>query len=128
MEKLAGRTPAFSKFVPMTYAIDTEGTRAVGATLVTTGTQLRDCGTTFAYAGGLARRGVACDHPTLSAALHGFVTTHLAAIEVIASACTGLGRNLSWAAQSAHQVELSVAADLGLNGAPAPVDSFGVRV
>lgn len=112
----------------MSYAIDTEGTRGVGATLVTTGAELRDCGTTFAYAGGLARRGAADDHPMLPAALHEFVTTHLAAIEVIASACTGLGRNLSWSGQAAHQVELSVAADLGWQGAPAPLDSYGVRV
>lgn len=105
----------------MSFAIDTEGTDATGTTLLSSGAELRDCGTTLAHAGGLAQRGVASDDPALAAALREFVSTHLAAVEVLASACAGLGRDLTWAAQSAHEVELSVAADLGAHGMAAPL-------
>ena len=88
----------------MTYAIDTEGTGHVGSALLSSGRELRDCGTAFAYAGGLAQRGVAADHAAVGGAVERFVTTHLAAIEVIASATSALAGNLTWAAQSAHQV------------------------
>jgi hypothetical protein len=112
----------------VTYAIDTEGTVRVGSALLTSGAELRDCGTAFAYAGGLAQRGVAADHAALAGAVERFVATHLAAIEGIASATSALARDLSWAAQSTHQVELSVAADLGRQGAIPPLDSAGGRV
>lgn len=97
----------------MTYRIDTDGTGGVGSTLRTTAAELRECGVTFAYAGGLVAGGVATDHPTLRRAVDEFVATHLAAIVAIASASGGLGRGLTWAAQSAHEVELSTAAALG---------------
>lgn len=112
----------------MGYAIDTDGTRAVGSTLRTGGAELRDCGTTFAYAAGLARLGAADSQPGLARAVHDFTTTHLALIEAVAAACSGLGRDLTWAAQSAHEVELAVAADLGAARAVPPVDSVGMRV
>lgn len=112
----------------MTYAIDTEGTRRAGSTLLTSGAELRDCGTAFAYAGGLAQRGMGGDQAALAGALGHFVNTHLAAIEAIALGGSALARNLTWAAQSAHQVELSVAADLGREGALPPLDSSGTRV
>ncbi|MDN5795726.1 MAG: hypothetical protein L0H79_08240 [Intrasporangium sp.] len=112
----------------MVYAIDTEGTTAVGGTLRATCVELRECGTAFAHAGGLVRRGVAADHPALPRVVDDFVTTHLAAITAVASACGGLGRSLTWAAQSAHEVELSTAADFGLRGIGAtPAGSPTVR-
>lgn len=49
-------------------------------------------------------------------AVEEFVTAHQAALVTIASACGGLGRSLTWAAQSAHELELSTAADFGLRG------------
>lgn len=100
----------------MAYAIDTTGATGVGSTLRTSASELRACGTAFAHAGGLARRGVAADHLGLSRAVEDFVATHQAALIALASACGALGRNLSWAAQSAHEVELSTAADYGLRG------------
>lgn len=112
----------------MTYAIDTEGTGRVGSQLLTSGAELRDCGTGLAYAGGLAQRGVATDHAALAGAVQAFVDTHLTAIEVLASGFSALARDLTWTAQSAHQVELSVAAELGRQGAIPPLDSAGVRV
>ncbi|MDV3222482.1 hypothetical protein [Intrasporangium sp.] len=104
----------------MSYAIDTEGAGASGATLLASGAALRDCGTLLAHAGGLAQRGVGADHPALAATLREFVTAHLAAVEVLAAACAGLGRGLTWAAQSAHETELAVASGLGARGMAAP--------
>jgi hypothetical protein len=59
---------------------------------------------------------VAADHPLLARAVEDFVTTHQAALVAIATACGGLGQSLTWAAQSAHELELSTAADFGLRG------------
>jgi hypothetical protein len=100
----------------MRYAIDTDGTGRVGSTLLTTGAELRDCGTTFAYAAGLARRGVDADQPALTAALQDFLETHLTALELITSACEALAGNLTWAARSAHEAELAAAAQIGARG------------
>lgn len=97
----------------MTYAIDTDGTREVGSTLLTTSTALRDCGTAAAYAAGLASRGVADDQPSLSAALRDFTDTHLRALELFTAAYAALAGDLTWAAWSAHQVELAVASEFG---------------
>lgn len=44
----------------------------------------------------------------------------------IAAASAGLGRDLTWAAQSAHQAEVAVAGSLGAAGALPPTDSRGV--
>lgn len=104
----------------MSYAIDTEGTGASGATLLASGAALRDCGTLLAHTGGLAQRGVGADHPALTAALREFVATHLAAVEVLAATSAALGKGLAWAAQSAHETELAVASDLGARGMAAP--------
>ena len=41
-------------------------------------------------------------------------------------AFAALARDLTWAAQSAHDVEVAVAAELGALGAPPPRDSHGV--
>lgn len=112
----------------MSYAIDTDGTRGVGSTLLTTGAELRDCGTTVAFAGGLLRTAVGADHPALPAALDDFLTTHLTALEAIAAGCSALARALTWTAQSAHEVELTTAADFGGRGLAAPVDSLGILV
>ncbi|WP_353507980.1 hypothetical protein [Intrasporangium sp.] len=112
----------------MTYAIDTDGTQALGSTLRTSGSELRDCATIFAYAAGLARRGIAADHVWLAQSLHEFTTTHLAVIEAVAAAYAALGRDLTWAAQSAHDVEVAVAAELGAAGAQPPRDSHGAPV
>jgi hypothetical protein len=111
----------------MAYAIDTEGARGVGTTLRTSCAELRECGTTFAHAGGLLRRGVAADHPALAGAVEDFVATHLAALVAIASGCGALGRNLTWAAQSAHAVELATAADFGVRGVGVQPVAGGAR-
>ena len=110
----------------MSYTIDTDGTRALGSTLRLSGSELRDCATTFAYAAGLARRAIAADHVGLAQSLHEFTTTHLAVLEAVAAACAALARDLTWAAQSAHDVEVAVAAELGALGGPPPRDSHGV--
>lgn len=111
----------------MAYAIDTEGAQGVGTTLRTSCAELRECGTAFAHAGGLLRRGVADDHPALPGAVEDFIATHLAALVAIASGCGGLGRSLTWAAQSAHEVEVATAADFGLRGAGVAPGEDGSR-
>lgn len=100
----------------MSYAIDTDGTGRVGSTLLTTGAELRDCGATFAYAAGLAQRGVAADQPALTASLGDFLETHLTALELITTACGALAGNLTWAARSAHEAELAAAVHIGTFG------------
>ena len=110
----------------MSYTIDTDGTRALGFTLRTSGSELRNCATTFAYAAGLARRGIAADHVGLAQSLQEFATTHLAVLDAVAGAFAALARDLTWAAQSAHDVEVAVAAELGALGGPPPRDSHGV--
>lgn len=112
----------------MSYAIDTDGTRQVGTTLLTTGAELRDCATTFAYAAGLARRGVADDQPALTASLQDFLSTHLRALAVITTACEALAGQLTWTALSALEVELAAAAEIG-NRTPVAVTqpSSGTR-
>ena len=112
----------------MSYAINTDGTQALGSTLRTSGSELRDCATTLAYAAGLARRGIAGDHVGLAQSLHEFATTHLAVVEAVAAVSAALGRDLTWAAQSAHRAEVAVAGSLGAAGAQSPTDSRGKRV
>ena len=112
----------------VSYAIDTDGTGVLGSTLRLSGSELRDCTTTFAYAAGLAHRGIAGDRVGLAQSLHEFATTHLAVLEAIAAGSAALGRDLTWAAQSAHAAEVEVAASLGAAGAPPPADSNGRAV
>lgn len=100
----------------MSYAIDTDGAGRLGSTLLTTGAELRDCGATFAYAAGLAQRGVGADQPALTASLQDFVEMHLRALELITTACEALAGQLTWAARSAHQVELAAAVQIGACG------------
>jgi hypothetical protein len=109
----------------MDYAIDTGGTRQVGSTLLTTGDELRDCGTALAYAAGLARRAVAADHLALTASVQDFLDTHRTALELITTACAALGGGLTWAARSAHEVELSAALELGTRGLIGSPDPLG---
>lgn len=129
MDKFNDEFSRSPKFVVMTYRIDTDGTGSVGSTLRTTAVELRECGVAFSYAGGLVASGVAADHLTLRRAVDEFVATHLAAIVAIASASGGLGRGLTWAAQSAHEVELSTAAALGSQrvGVTTTVTGAGAR-
>ncbi|HKX66668.1 MAG TPA: hypothetical protein VJN29_05530 [Intrasporangium sp.] len=112
----------------MSYSIDTDGTRRLGSSLRASGSELRDCATTFAYAAGLAGRGIAVDHVGLAQSLHEFGTTHLAVIEALAAASAALARDLTWAAQSAHEAEVAVAGALGAAGAQPPMDSRGAPV
>lgn len=104
----------------MSYATDTDGTRLVGSTLLTTGAELGDCARSFAYAAGLARRGVADDQPALAAALHDFLAIHLRSLALITTACDALAGRLTWAALTTLEVELAAAAELGRRG-PATV-------
>lgn len=97
----------------MSYAIDTDGTRRVGTTLATTGAELRDCSTAFAYAAGLVRAGIADDQPALAASLHDFLAIHLRALAGMATGFEALAGRLTWTALSAHEVELAAAAELG---------------
>jgi hypothetical protein len=110
----------------VSYTIDTDRTRALGSTIRKSGSELRDCATTFAYAAGLARRGIVTDHVGLAQSLYEFTTTHLTVLEAVAQASAALARDLTWAAQSAHDVEVAAAAGLGALGAPPPKDSHGV--
>lgn len=100
----------------MTYAIDTDGTLAAGTTLLSTGSELRHCGTSMAYAAGLARRGVADDHPLLGACVADFLFTHGSALELITTACDALAGKLTWAARAADAVERAAALRLGAAG------------
>lgn len=97
----------------MSYAIDTEGTRQVGTTLSTTGAELRDCSTTFAYAAGLARRGVADDQPALAASLQDFLAVHLRVLAAMVTGYEALAGRLTWTALAALEVELAAAAEVG---------------
>ncbi len=103
----------------MSYAIDTDGTGQVGTTLLTTGTELRDCSTALAYAAGLASRGAADDQPLLTAALHDFLAIHLRALAGMAVGFEALAGRLTWTALSSHEVELRAAAHVGARGLPA---------
>ena len=107
-------------FRVMAYAIDTDGTRAVGSTVLTTGKALRDCSVGIAQAGGQARSAVGGGQPVLGPALAAFVAAHERKVGTLALAYAGLGRNLTWAAISTLDVELANAASLGSRGLPPP--------
>ena len=102
----------------MSYAIDTDGTRRVGSTLLTAGAGIADCATGFARAGRLAE--VACGkaHPALSASLAGFVATHLAALGAAATAFGALGDALDQTAIAAHATEVHAATMLASADGP----------
>ncbi|GAB3885610.1 hypothetical protein [Terrabacter terrigena] len=93
----------------MSYAIDTDGTRRVGSTLLTAGAGLADCATGFARAGRSAALGCGDDHPALAASLARFVAGHLAALEAAATGFAALGDALDQTALSAHATEVHAA-------------------
>ena len=109
----------------MAYATDTDGTRAVGTTVLTTGEALRDCATGMAHAGGQARSAVARGQPVLGLALDAFVTAHQRELGTLALAFAALGRNLTWAAVSTLDLEMANAASLGSRGLSLPVSVLG---
>lgn len=108
----------------MAYAIDTDGTRAVGSTVLTTGEALRDCAVGLAHAGGQARSAVGGE-PVLGPALATFVAAHERSVGTLALAYAALGRNLTWAAVSTLDVEMANAASLGSRGLPSPPGAPG---
>lgn len=73
-----------------------------------------------ANAGGLALHALPDDDPLLAEAVRRFVHTHLAVIDLAAAASGALGRKLTLAARSAHEVELAAAAELGSAGRLSP--------
>ena len=110
----------------MAYAIDTDGTRAVGTTVLTTGEALRDCATGLAHAGGQARNAVGRGQPVLGHALEAFLAAHQREVATLALAFSALGRNLDWVAISTLDVEMANAASLGSRGGPLPAGAPGV--
>lgn len=100
--------------------MDTDAMGSVGSTLLTSDTALRDCAVATAHAGALALGSLGGGAPGLAAAVREFVAAHLTVIDAAATASAALARKLSWAAQSAHELELSVATDLGSAGQPLP--------
>ena len=110
----------------MAYAIDTDGTRRVGTTVLTTGEALRDCATGLAHAGGQASGAVGDGQPVLSPCLEAFLLAHQREVATLALAFSALGRNLTWAAISTLDVELANAASLGSRGLPAPAGAARV--
>jgi len=115
------------------YDIDPQATVAVGATLFSSDVALRAEMVAAGNAGGLARYALADhDEPRLREAVDSFVRAHLAVIEMAAAASGVLGRKLTLAAQSAHEVEVSTAVELGASGhfAPTgvPVSSLGAKL
>lgn len=111
----------------MAYAIDTDGTRAVGTTVLTTGEALRDCSVGLAHAGGQLRGAVGGEQPVLGPALAAFVAAHERSVGTLALAYSALGRNLTWAAISTLELELANAASLGSRGLPPPPGAPGSR-
>ena len=93
----------------MSYAIDTEGTRRVGSTLLTAGAGFADCATGFARVGSFAEMACGDSHPALNASLAGFVGAHLAALEAAATAFGALGDALDQTAIAAHATEVHTA-------------------
>ncbi|NUO36009.1 MAG: hypothetical protein HOQ27_13240 [Dermatophilaceae bacterium] len=93
----------------MSYAIDTEGTRRVGSTLLTAGAGMADCATGFARAGRLASVGCGDAHPALSSTLESFVATHLAALQAASTGFAALGDALDQTASSAQLTEVHAA-------------------
>jgi hypothetical protein len=111
----------------MSYAIDDDGTRRIGTTLLTSHTVVKDCTTMLAHAAGQARAGLGTSHPMLVDVLGDFVATHVVALDTLALSFAGLGRTVRWVAESHRETELANAARLGAAGADAPLDSFGAR-
>lgn len=105
----------------MAYAIDTDGTRAVGTTVLTTGEALRDCATGLAHAGGQALSSVGRGQPVLRSTLEAFLMAHQREVATLALAFSALGRNLDWVGVSTLDVEMANAASLGSRGLPVPV-------
>lgn len=109
----------------MAYAIDTDGTRAVGTTVLTTGQALRDCATGLAHAGGQARSAIGGGQPVLGPALEAFLTAHQREVGTLALAFSALGRNLDWVGVSTLDVEMANAASLGSRGLSLPAGGPG---
>ncbi len=104
----------------MAYAIDTDGTRAVGSTVFTTGEALRDCSVGLAHAGGQARSATGGGQPVHGPSLAAFVAALERPFSTLALACRALGRNLTWAAISPLEVELANAASRSSRGVLPP--------
>jgi hypothetical protein len=100
--------------------MDAEVTQVVGATLFSSDLGLREGAVALANASGLAVHALADADPQLREAVRAFVHAHLVVVEMAAAASAGLGRKLNWAAQSAHEIEVAVAGELGTAGRFAP--------
>lgn len=113
--------PSFT-FVHVRYEIEPQGTAAIGATLFSSDVALRAEAVAAGNAGGLAWHALAdADDQRLREAVDTFVRAHLAIIGTAAAASGVLGRKLTLAAQSAHEVEVSTAIELGAAGHVAPI-------
>ncbi|MGO4599032.1 hypothetical protein [Terrabacter sp. 2RAF25] len=102
----------------MSYAIDTQGTRRVGSTLLTAGSGLADCARGFARAGRSAKLGCGDAHPALSVSLAAFVASHLAALEAASTGFAALGDALDQTALAADATEVRAALVLASTGGP----------
>lgn len=102
----------------MSYAIDTEGTRRVGSTLLTAGSGLADCATGFARSGRSATLACSDAHPALASSLAGFVASHLAALEAAATGFAALAVALDQTAIAADATEVNAVLILASAGGP----------
>jgi hypothetical protein len=98
----------------MAYAIDTDGTRRAGSTLLDAGTAATECTIAVRRAGGQAVAALGAEPPAgLSRSLADFVDTHVAALGGLAVAFEALGSAVGVTAASAEDAELRATAALG---------------
>ncbi|WP_076260428.1 hypothetical protein [Intrasporangium flavum] len=90
----------------MAYAIDTDGTRRAGSTILDAGTAATDCTVAARRAGDHALAALGAAPPAgLSRSLTNFVDTHVAALDGLAVAFEALGAAVGATATSAEQAE-----------------------
>ena len=98
----------------MAYAIDTDGTRRAGSTLLDAGTAATECTVAARRAGGQALAALGAEPPAgLSRSLTDFVDTHAAALDGLAVAFEALGGAVRATAASGENAELRATAALG---------------
>ena len=91
----------------MAYAIDTDGTRRAGSTLLDAGAAATDCVVAVRGAGRSAGAALGAPPPVgLSRSLADFVDTHTSALDGLAVAFEALGAAVAATAESAEHAEL----------------------
>ena len=104
----------------MRFAIDDTAVTSSGLSLFSSDEVLRAGAVAAANAGRVAVHAVADEDARLRTAVDRFVRAHVHALDVSAAASAVLARKLTSAAQSAHELELAAADQLGAVGRLAP--------